>query len=766
MLEKLTKLSLLAAFAIPPFIVAESLYFPFVSGKVYIFRLLVGISFALWIFLILGQPRRYAIPFKNPLVIATLLFFAALLLTAFLGVDPIHSLFSNIERADGVLQFGYWVLYFLMLASVFKTKKDWKIFFGVFVAVLATIAAGAWIDYTPRLAGAFNNPSYLGGLMLFAIGATALLWNLLTGRRPQNSQPQYLGSSKKQKKSRHRENSQNNQRQTLISIAAFVLLLFFFITIIFTQTRGDYLGFAAGFTIFVVLSWFWQRKRYPKLVKTASVLFLAGAVSFVILASLVNSPLVRSNPILGRIAGIPSAISSAAGAERILAWQSALEAFKVRPVFGWGPENFDVAFNRFYDYNAARVESWFDSSHNQPLDVLSEGGLALLLFYLLWIGSVLYVSRRLIKRGEPFIGITIVATYAAFIVQGLVLFDTFFSYAGLFPLLGFLTFRYEAKIGAAKQAIETNKNAMEERINPFTRYVIGSIGVLGIIAWLYFSAWLPYRSNLFATKAFGSIKAQQFGDAKIYLDEAIRHQTPFTFFDIRNFTIARLVELLDTATVGRDTPGLDDFYSYLTPRIEEAMAYRPLDPQIYYFGGRLYKLGGQYLGRGDDLPKAENTLRKGRTLSTERVEYVNELAEVLIIDGRFNEAEAIVLEQLRQVPPPLSSVIAGHLYFVGEKYDLAADEYEKARKEGYEFWRKDGDYGRYLVANEELNHYDRILSMSLEFLEHRGPDPLAWFNVAVAYKNMGQEKEATAAYREAIKLDPQYRQYQQFFPEI
>ena len=145
------------------------------------------------------------------------------------------------------------------------------------------------------------------------------------------------------------------------------------------------------------------------------------------------------------------------------------------------------------------------------------------------------------------------------------------------------------------------------------------------------------------------------------------------------------------------------------------------------------------------------------------MEYVNELAEVLIAAGRFNEAEAIVLEHLRQVPPPLSSVIAGHLYFVGEKYNLAAEEYEKARKEGYEFWRKDGDYGRYLVANEELNNYDRILSMSLEFLEHRGPDSLAWFNVAVAYKNLDNEEKAVAAFREAVKLDPQYLEYEEFF---
>ncbi|MBI3088705.1 MAG: hypothetical protein HYY99_00350 [Candidatus Colwellbacteria bacterium] len=157
---------LVATIVIPPFITSFSLYFPFVAGKAYLFRFLVELSFALWVFLA-TRSREYWPNFRNPGLIATFVFLLGLVITALLGVDPVNSFFSNTERSDGVIQFFHWVLYLVMIASLFKSKEDWRQGLKIFVAVAAALAVYAWfkewispeLPYIPRLQGSFGNPS-------------------------------------------------------------------------------------------------------------------------------------------------------------------------------------------------------------------------------------------------------------------------------------------------------------------------------------------------------------------------------------------------------------------------------------------------------------------------------------------------------------------------------------------------------------------------------------------------------------------------------
>src|SRR3989344_7157516 len=185
LLEYLTKGLLLLTFAIPPFIAPWiiggalagklSLFFPFVTGRVYIFRLLVEISLFFWLLLIARRPE-FRPRLKNPIILGTLLFLFGLMVTALLGVDPMHSFFSNIERSDGIVQFGHWALFLLMIASVMRTPNEWRAFLWVFAGVAFAVAAYAWGLHEARLAGFFNNPSYLAALMLFSIGVAGILW--------------------------------------------------------------------------------------------------------------------------------------------------------------------------------------------------------------------------------------------------------------------------------------------------------------------------------------------------------------------------------------------------------------------------------------------------------------------------------------------------------------------------------------------------------------------------------------------------------------
>ena len=63
---------------------------------------------------------------------------------------------------------------------------------------------------------------------------------------------------------------------------------------------------------------------------------------------------------------------------RIVVWEIAWKGFLDRPLLGWGPENFGLAFARHYNpclgSSQCAPEVWFDLAHNIVLDTLTETG--------------------------------------------------------------------------------------------------------------------------------------------------------------------------------------------------------------------------------------------------------------------------------------------------------------------------------------------------------------------------------------------------------
>jgi hypothetical protein len=51
----------------------------------------------------------------------------------------------------------------------------------------------------------------------------------------------------------------------------------------------------------------------------------------------------------------------------------ALKGIAERPVLGWGQENFNYVFNKYYNPQMFGQEEWFDRTHNVVLDWLIAG---------------------------------------------------------------------------------------------------------------------------------------------------------------------------------------------------------------------------------------------------------------------------------------------------------------------------------------------------------------------------------------------------------
>src|SRR5207237_349338 len=58
---------------------------------------------------------------------------------------------------------------------------------------------------------------------------------------------------------------------------------------------------------------------------------------------------------------------------RFPAWQVGFKAFLQKPWLGWGPENYSIGFDKYY--NNFSGDAWWDRAHNIPLEIATTAGL-------------------------------------------------------------------------------------------------------------------------------------------------------------------------------------------------------------------------------------------------------------------------------------------------------------------------------------------------------------------------------------------------------
>ena len=190
-IQTLRGIVLAGVFALPfiVFLVTTSLFFPFITGKNFAFRILIEIISVAWLALALisveYRPRR-------SWVLACFSVFVLIVAIADLqGAVPFKSFWSNFERMDGWVTLAHLLAYFVVCVSVINSQKMWKLLWqvslGVSVAVgiygllqlagRASLGQGGASGLTSRLDGTFGNPIYLAVYMLFNIFMAAVLWS-------------------------------------------------------------------------------------------------------------------------------------------------------------------------------------------------------------------------------------------------------------------------------------------------------------------------------------------------------------------------------------------------------------------------------------------------------------------------------------------------------------------------------------------------------------------------------------------------------------
>ena len=127
---------------------------------------------------------------------------------------------------------------------------------------------------------------------------------------------------------------------------------------------------------------------------------------------------------LRRISSIGLEDGSISG--RVAGARAGLLAFVEKPILGWGPENFMIAWAKYVDAEAATHDR-FDQAHNKLVEELTTKGTFGFVSYMLVWAAMTWAMFRSIRRRQGYAQLSVVilaAAMLAYFMQNLFLFDT------------------------------------------------------------------------------------------------------------------------------------------------------------------------------------------------------------------------------------------------------------------------------------------------------------------------------------------------------
>lgn len=431
-----------ALFLIPftPLVVANTYFFPFITGKAFYFRTLVEVALVAWgVLVFLDKEYR---PRSSWIGVVVVAFVAWMFVANLFAVNVTKAFWSNFERMEGWVLLAHLLGFFFVASNVLRVEKKWRAWFLTSLGASALIVLYALLQLTgtfaihqgsTRIDATFGNSAYLAIYLLFSV--CVAFWLALVEERV------WL-------------------KWSLVGLAVVQGMLIFL-----TETRGTMLALLGALALAAVLTALTAGKR-------ARSLAIVGLGLLILISGLFylnrDSAFVQENRILDRIASI----SLEGGKTRFTIWSMAFEGTLERPIFGWGQEGFNYVFNKYYDPSLYGQESWFDRAHNAFIDWLSAGGFIAFFLYIALFGTaiVLLWTHSELSRPER---IALTAALAGYAFHNLFVFDNLYSYVYFFAILALV----DSQVGRPTRLADL----AEVSENDATTYVLPVALVVGVV---------------------------------------------------------------------------------------------------------------------------------------------------------------------------------------------------------------------------------------------------------------------------------------------
>lgn len=398
-LLKLVRYGLFAVFAIP-FLVWLSHLYPWVTGKILSFEIIVALLFPCYV--LLAFRRKEFRPSKSPFLYAMLAYFAIATLSMLLGDNVNRSFWSKPDRLTGLFFQYHLLAFFLMAGATWRKVVVQPVIAATISAIILSLhaliqvalpAAGA-VDV--RGSATLGNASYLGQYLVPHLFLAA--WLVL----------RYWKTSMR-----------------WLWLAAGAVVMF---GIISTKSKGALLGVLLGVLVASLIAAVRGGKRARKF----SLIGL-GLVALAVVAYLIGNQVYPFKRWLydGRLS--IQYFQETSNSRKLLI-ENAIKGISQRPLLGWGPENFESGY--YYNYNPKTLvfgeyETRQDRPHNLVLEMLHNLGVIGFLAY----AAVFAFAVRLAvskKREDWVLGGGLAVAAFSQVGTNLFIFETPMSYLALF----------------------------------------------------------------------------------------------------------------------------------------------------------------------------------------------------------------------------------------------------------------------------------------------------------------------------------------------
>ncbi len=763
-----------------PLLISTSLFFPYITGKAFLFRGAVELAALLYIVLVIFD-KRY-LPKRGLIMWSVLAFTAVLGIACFFAEDPAKSFWSNYERMEGYVTVIHLFLFFVVSSAIFRTKQAWERLLKVSVVVSVIVGFRAFADYdtsrdsnllvetmkgvgyfvkvlfggtegTIRIAGSLGNSSYLGvySLLHTFIGASLLI---------------QLKSIKKFIEAR------------VAYIGYIVAILFNLFVLYNTGTRGSFVGLVAGVFVFAIipLIFILSNKvkvddQTKKVIKKTSIIVVACIVVIVgFLGINKNADFVKRSDLLSRFSSLITfdlvEVMQTQGKARTLLWGMAWEGVKERPLLGWGQDNFHYVFAKYYDPQMYGQEQWFDRTHNVFLDWLIAGGVLGLAGYLsLFVALLLALWKKVRLNKNEMYDLLQKALFTgllvAYFVHNLFIFDNLVSYIIFFILLAYI---HEQSMNPENMIVSSSQDAAVRAPKEgiwfanmkmyFESMVLKSVLVVLVILISFYSMytviWKPIMAGRTLIKALqisqpgalavlGPEKASP-ANVLTYFKQALAYNT-FGNTEIRE----RLAETTPTViTNEKDQEVVKGFTDLLGQEFDRAIKETPNDPRPYIFVTLYLQKFGLF---NQSLPYVEKAI----SLSPNKQSFIFQKGVIELSTNQFTKAAETFKTAYELAPESDESKL---LYAMALVF---ADKFSEAKTIiGDNLTIKTDE--RYLNALLQKKQYTEIITIAKEKEATDPSNPQVHMSLAGLYLKMGRRAEAIAEIQKTIALAPDFKE--------
>ncbi|MBU2564032.1 O-antigen ligase family protein [Patescibacteria group bacterium] len=729
-----------------PLVVFSQHLSPFHFGKMILFRSLVELMAVFYILLIIID-KRYR-PKWNLILISFTAYTGLYIFTGLIGVNFFSSMWGSIERMGGIFSFIHFWVYFVILISIIRIKLDWNKILKIttFVGFLSILFAygqrlrlGSFFvgwQHGERVIGTIGNPALFAGYLLFILYLA--LWFLL-------------------------------KKQTDIREKGFysIVLILGIPVLLMTAVRGAILSFFITIILLALFFVFASKNKKLKISLIIAILIFVLFFTFAFIGK--NSTWVKNISWLDRITSL--SLDSDTLQTRIWSWTSAIEGWKERPIFGWGPENFSVLHMKHFDarhFTHVGSETIWDRAHNVPLNALSTMGAVGLLSYLSIFVSMFIVLIKKFKSkriGKITFGV-FSAMIIAYFIQNLFIFDTFVNYFLFFMVLAYVYY------------LKTNNKKIEplrEKKYPST-FLIVILLILAVIL-IFQTNIRSSQANFSTTRA---ILAGRAGNAQKAVDkyqealnckrennEFICNPVPEGAYEIRHKLATFAIQLAET--MKQKQGDFDPSLLYFSIKIVSKNIERfPLDTVPYLYVGRMYILLIEKDGQ-EAANQALASINKALELNKRNPRIWYELGQAQMSIKEYEESYNSFKTAAELNPEvSLSWWFTAVSASAADKNEEALEALNKALELGWkDFETNTTELLRMVKIFEKAQRYDMVARLYELGVQQEPESAQMYASLAAAYAHMGQFDKARQAADKAVQIDPNFKEeYDKFINSL